>query len=448
MRRSDDDSGRSSSYGRHVTQPVAPSRATPNTPGERRRGFWYLGDPPPHDVAIAAIVLAIAVGVTHFAARHQHDVHRHLDAGAVVLLAIGAVALVARRRYPIAVLAVAFATTLAYVTIGYPNGPIWGALIIAFLTVLWAGDRVIAWVTIAVGYVLFLWLPPAAGTGKAPAAGAAIGLAAWLLVLGVIGELVRSRRDRNAIRAEAREQEASRRVSEERLRIARELHDVVAHNISLINVRAGVALHLLDQQPDEARAALAAIKDASGETLAELRSVLGVLREADETAPREPAPGLSKLPELIDRAAQAGVDVDLAIGGSPRPLPPAVDLAAYRIVQEAVTNVLRHAPDAHAEVRVTYRDHDVVVEVVDDGDGSAQVMADGKRFRSTGAAASARTVAKPDVSAEPDNRSGRGITGMRERVASLNGDFEAGRRAGGGFRVWARLPIEEARGLQ
>jgi signal transduction histidine kinase len=237
-------------------------------------------------------------------------------------------------------------------------------------------------------------------------------------------------------------------VSEERLRIARELHDVVAHNISLIIVRARVVLHLLDQQPDEARAALAAIKDASGETLAELRSVLGVLREADEAAPREPAPGLARLPELVDRAAQAGLDVELAIGGSPRTLPPAADLAAYRIVQEAVTNVLRHAPDAHAEVRVTYREHDVVIEIVDEGGGSAQVMADGRRARSMGAAMSARTIQRRDVPPDAGNTTGRGITGMRERVASLNGDFESGRRPGGGFRVWARLPIEATGGAQ
>lgn len=215
----------------------------------------------------------------------------------------------------------------------------------------------------------------------------------------------------------ARRQESLRRVGEERLRIARELHDVLAHNVSLINVQAGVALHLLDEHPEQAEPALAAIKQASAETLREMRSVLGTLRQADEHAPRGPAPGLARLEELVERMGSAGLEVRVAVEGQRRSLPAAVDLAAYRIVQEALTNVTRHAGGATARVRLSYGARDLLVEVVNDS----------------------RRVPAPAPIVE-----GNGIVGMRERAAGLGGEFSAGPRFGG-FLVQARLPLEEER---
>jgi signal transduction histidine kinase len=213
-------------------------------------------------------------------------------------------------------------------------------------------------------------------------------------------------------------EEARRRTSDERLRIARELHDVVAHNISLINVQAGSALHLMDQQPERARAALSAIKDASKETLVELRSVLGVLRQVDEEAPRSPAPGLAHLDDVVARANSAGLPVQVEVEGAANGLPPGVDRAAYRIVQEALTNVTRHAGPARAMVRISYGERDLVVQVDDDGIG-----------------APGNGVVSP----------GNGILGMRERAAALGGEVQAGPRPDGGFRVRAWLPVDQPR---
>jgi signal transduction histidine kinase len=195
------------------------------------------------------------------------------------------------------------------------------------------------------------------------------------------------------------------------LRIAQELHDVVAHHISLINVQAGVALHLGDTRPEQTATALAAIKDASKEALVEMRSIVGILRDTDEQAPRAPVPGLARLDELVGRTAQAGLDVRTSIQGDPRALPVRVDAAAYRIIQESLTNIVRHANASRATVRVGYGDTAVTVQIDDDG----------------------RTGGVPPTE-------GNGITGMRERATALGGTFDAG-PAGGGFRVTARLPL-------
>jgi signal transduction histidine kinase len=244
-----------------------------------------------------------------------------------------------------------------------------------------------------------------------------LGLAAWLLVIGTVAEIVRTRRERRAELAHVQVQEARRRASEERLLIARELHDVLAHNISLINVQAGVALHLLDERPDQARPALTAIKDASKEALGELRSVLDVLRRSEDgvSAPRAPTAGLRDMPGLVERTRTAGLEVTLDVSGEARPVPAGVDLAAFRIVQEALTNVVRHAGTGSARVRLDYGDNDqLTVQVDDDGAGAPSPVAVGP---------------------------GRGIAGMRERVQALGGSFEAGPRPGRGFRVRARFPI-------
>ncbi|MGZ4233204.1 MAG: sensor histidine kinase [Solirubrobacteraceae bacterium] len=380
-------------------------------------------------MAIAAAVGAIEIAGTALSSRHGNaGVHhgcwwaancggaKHVDALGYVLLAIGPLALLERHRHPAQVLVVVFAATLLYAVIGYPAGPVYLALIVALATAVIAGHRLLGWLTVLVGWALFLWLPPAVGRGTVPSALGALALGAWLLVLIGAAEAVRERRLRKAEAERRHRQEAERRASEERLRIARELHDVLAHNISLINVQSGVALHLLDEQPEQARAALSAINDASGEALREMRSVLGVLRRVDEKLPRAPTPGIEQLPELISRAAAAGVTVELEVEGEQRSLPASVDLAGFRIVQESLTNVARHAGGSSAIVRLAYGEQELTVVVEDDGRGPQRGVA---------------------------GNGGSGLVGMRERAAALGGVVEAGPRLGGGFAVRARLPIGE-----
>jgi signal transduction histidine kinase len=365
-------------------------------------------------------VLPLVVGViqvigTRFAGLRQPD-RLDLDALGVLLLAVGAVALLLRRRYPVAVLGFVLATTLGYLLLDYPRGPIFLALIVAFVTAVMAGHRVAAAIALLVGYPAFLWLPYLVGTDPSPSLAHALALAAWLLVLLAGAEIARSRRERAFELAHTRAEEERHRASQERLRIARELHDVLAHNISLINVQAGVALHLMDEQPEQARTALTAIKQASNAALGELRSVLDILREGHEAPPRSPTSGLARIDELVAKTEAAGLRVTTRVDGSPRLLPPRVDLAAFRIVQEALTNVTRHAGKAHATISIGYGERDLTVQVEDDGRGPASDMTSG---------------------------AGKGIAGMRERAAALDGELEAGPRDDGGFRVRARLPLDD-----
>src|SRR5437588_708764 len=171
-----------------------------------------------------------------------------------------------------------------------------------FINAVMTGHRRAAWAILLPGYVGFLWVTYLVGADSRPGWPASLGLAAWLLVLGTVSEVMRTRRERAVEISRTRAEESRRRASEERLRIAQELHDVLAHNISLINVQAGVALHLMDEQPEQARSSLTAIKGASKEALSELRSVLGILRQVDEEAPRSPAPRLDRLDGLVSRA--------------------------------------------------------------------------------------------------------------------------------------------------
>jgi len=369
------------------------------------------------DVLRALGLTAFVVLVTYIAGRHQPDRHE-LNVLGFALLAAGPLALAVRHRWPAQVLVLVFLTTLAYSLLRYPQGPIWVALILALFNAIIRGHRLLGWITVAAGYVSFLWLGYLLGVEPGPPTpGAVVGLAAWLLVLVTVAEIGRTRAERMRQMARVRAEEARRRASEERLRIARELHDVLAHNISLINVQAGVALHLMDERPEQARTALTAIKQASKEALGELRSVLGVLRQVDETPPRAPAPSVARLEGLVSRASAAGLQVRTEVEGTPRALPAGVDLAAFRIVQEALTNVARHAGPATATIRVRYGDRDLTVQVDDNGNGAAQGGTPG---------------------------GGNGIPGMRERAAALGGELEAGPRPGGGFRVLARLPLDGA----
>jgi signal transduction histidine kinase len=361
-------------------------------------------------------LIAFQIVGTFGAGRGQHE-REAVDVVAVALVVAAALPLLWRRRYPLSVLVVSHSIVLAYWLLDYPGGPIFLSPFIAFFTAVLHGRRIGAWIVLAVGFVAFTLLPMLVRDEPAPALGQVVGVAAWLFVIAAAAEIVRVRRERMAEAAHMQEEEARRRASEERLRIARELHDVLAHNISMINVQAGVALHLLDEKPEQARPALTAIKQASKDALTELRSVLGVLRRVDEEdGSKDPAPTLARLDDLISRAKAAGLSVSKDVEGSVRPLPAPVDLAAFRIVQEALTNVLRHAGASTSTVLVRYADDAVTVQVDDDGRGSGP--------RSPG--------------------SGSGIVGMRERAESVGGSLEAGPRpGGGGFRVRARLPLEE-----
>jgi signal transduction histidine kinase len=369
------------------------------------------------DGVLAVGLAALLTVGTYFASLGQPD-RRPFDAGAIALVIVAAGALAWRRRVPVVVLGVVFGATLIYFVLGYAGGPIWLTLIIAYFSTVVAGHRLAAAIVAVAGFAIFPWLDYLLRDQPAPSPVGLAGLAAWLLVLLGAAEAIRIRRERAAEAARIREEEALRRAGEERLRIARELHDALGHHLSLINMQSGVALHLNKELPEQARSSLTAIKQASKEALTELRSVLDILRQEGEPAARSPIWSLARLEDLVSQAAAAGLVVKTETDGAVRPLPFAVDVAAFRIVQEALTNVSRHAGPATATVRISYGDRDLTVQVDDDGRG-----------------------ASPQASAPG---SGQGIVGMRERATALGGDLQAEPRPDGGFRVRARLPLDGA----
>jgi signal transduction histidine kinase len=364
------------------------------------------------DLRLPAVLLVLQAAGALASAPHQTP-PLHLGAGPWIVLVAGPLALLARRRYPVAVLWVTFALTLTPWTSWFANL----SLIAAFLVTATGSHRRAAWVVIVVGYVSAVWVEPLAhGTGVSLALALALG--GWLAGLVVAAETVRLRRERAADRQAARQLDIRRRVGEERLRMARDLHDVIGHHISLISVQAGVGLDLMDSQPEQARAALTAIRAVSKDALDELRAMLAALRADDETAPRSPAAGVARLPELIGHARAAGLTVRTEVAGEPAPLPVAVDLAAYRIIAESLTNVARHASRSTAVVRLRYESATLVIEVLDDGPAAAP-------------------------GGSPPG-AGSGIMSMRDRARALGGSLAAGPRPGGGFAVTARLPLRPA----
>ncbi len=355
---------------------------------------------------------ALAIGIfqlvgTFGAAANQPD-RRGMDALGVLLVLVGPAALAFRDKWPLLPVVASIGSVCIYIGLGYAYGPIFVSVVVALVTAVLAGRRRATWVLAAAGFVGFMVASALDPRQHRDSLLRFVLVAGWLVVVLAVAELIRSRRDAFQQRARAEEEARRRREGEQRLELAQELHDVLAHHISLINVQAGVALHLIDEQPERARPALTEIKHASREALRELRGALDILRHG-EAAPRAPAPRLDDLDDLVATVAASGLDVRLDDDGRPGALPAAVELAAYRIVQEALTNVTRHAHARSATVRLRY-DEDVTVEVLDDGVGGAP-------------------------------RAGNGITGMRERAAALGGAVEAGPRPGGGFRVAARLPV-------
>ncbi|MEV4510144.1 sensor histidine kinase [Dactylosporangium sp. NPDC049525] len=332
------------------------------------------------------------------------------DVGVVgyVLLVLSGLALADRHRFPRRNFVIVAAAITAYHVLGLPPALTFLAPTIAASAAISAGHRRLVWAAMCGGYGLWAALTaPTLNRALIAAALVAGGYALTELATPAARALRQAAQEQRRL-AEERQR---RQASEERLRIAAELHDVVGHHLSLINIRAGVGRHLMDRDPEQARIALDTIQQTSAEALREVQSVLNTLHPAGEAAPRAPAPGLDRLDGLT---ADAGLPVRTAIDGEPRRLPAEIDRAAYRIIQEALTNVRRHAgPGATAGITIEYLPQTLVIRIDDDG--------------------GARQPADP---APPGN----GITGMRERAAALGGSLTAGPAPGGGWRVDASLP--------
>ena len=375
------------------------------------------------------VALVLFVSVAAQFTRHlrtgQHPTTPLTWALAVLLVA----PILTHRRFPLASLAVCLTALLVYAAGRYAAFPGLPVFVLTFDIALHSKARVAlaALLASAAAIAVALALQP----------NGVVDLAEWvvsglgLLVAWLVGRNLRYRRARWAelqARAERlereRQEEARRAVTEERLRIARELHDVIAHSMSVIAVQSAVGHHVMDTQPDQARQALAAIEATSRSALTEMRRLLGVLRQEGQTrGSLVPAPGLADLDSLISQVQDAGLRVEIKVDGQRGPVPPSVDLSAYRIIQEALTNVIKHADCPSAAVTICYRADSVTVEIADKGP------------------------ATPGAGVAPArNGSGHGIIGMRERVAVFGGQFTAGPRPDGGFRVQARFPIREVAG--
>ncbi|WP_406067106.1 sensor histidine kinase [Micromonospora sp. NBC_01638] len=364
------------------------------------------------DVALALVLLGFGLLATGLAGNNQPG-SRPVDATCRVLIAVAALALLVRRRAPVATLAVVTVATSTYLVLGYPYGPILLTFLIAVYTV--AARLPVGPAALATAGAFVLLLPHVFfSRGPAPGWTGVLPASAWAVVPFAVAVVVRVNRE---AAARDRVEQARRQADEERLRIAQEVHDVVGHGLAAISMQAEIALHLLPKRPEQAETALTAISRTSREALDELRVTLGAVRRG---ADRGPVPGLARLPALRDRLAGAGLAVELRVSGDRRELPVPVDLAAYRVVQEALTNVLRHAGVASAEVTVDYRAGEVTVEIVDRGSRAA----------------------RGGLDSAGDETAGHGLAGMRERVAALGGQLAIGPRADGGFRVYARLPVE------
>ncbi|HEX5598772.1 MAG TPA: sensor histidine kinase [Micromonosporaceae bacterium] len=354
------------------------------------------------------------------------------------LLAVSGLVVVVRRRWPVPVFVTAALASLVYYGLDFPDGPGWLGLFVALYTLAAYGDGRRSLMIAGVGTTVLAvgWLVAAADIEPRAAMGWVFFRIGVLVMSTALGESVRSRRviaaeaqERAELAERTREEEARARVDAERLRIAREVHDTVAHAIAIINVQSGVTAHVLDRRPEVAREALRAIEQTSSRALREMRAILGVLR--DDNDGRVPYPGLEQIDELTAKARDAGLDIKLEQALPAAPLPSAVGSAAYRILQESITNVIRHVGPTRVTVALNPGIDVLEIRVTDEGrraapgDDPPDPHLPAQRPTSTGSSA------KP----------GRGILGMRERCQLLGGELDAKPTPGGGFEVAARLPL-------
>ncbi|MDJ1131365.1 sensor histidine kinase [Streptomyces iconiensis] len=409
-----------------MTSTRHPSPGPPGRPPWGPPGRRWLARPPAQRALpwVSSLVVLVFQHVgSGFASHGQLGDRLPLDGYARALLTAGPLLLLVRQRYPRTAVFGTAVIALGYLVAGYPYGPVLVSVAVAGFSAIAAGHRHVTWGGLGgmwaghllLVHVLYRWLPP---EGDGPSEwGQDLVMLAWMVAVCSAAELARVRRAERARWLREAEEAEQRRADEERLRIARELHDVLAHSISVINVQAGVGLALLDSDRDQARTALTTIKAASKEALGEVRQVLDTLR-APGDAPRTPAPGLDRLPELTEQAAAAGLQVTAATEGKAAPLPPGVDLAAFRIIQEALTNVVRHSGSRTARVRVVHGAGGLELYVDDEGPATGDGPSGG----------------------------GNGLVGMRERAAAFGGSVEAGPRGDGGFRVRATIPLRPIAG--
>jgi signal transduction histidine kinase len=371
------------------------------------------------DTAFSILFTVAVIAITRNIAEGDVD-YRALDGLAYACVAVSGLSLALRRRFPLSVLAVSTGAMTIYALRDYSGGPVYLGPILAMYTVGTAYPRRV-WMPAVVASVGTISVVGAVMAPDTPKVLFHLVYFTWGIGAGFVGDAGQSRREyllgleeRARYLEESREEEARRMLAEERLRIARDLHDIVAHSLASINVQAGAGAHVGRAHPDQAVHALLAIKAASKDALEELRATLGMLRASDdETAPRAPVPTLARLDALVDRTEQAGLPVTVSVTGRVEALPAAVDAAAYRIVQESLTNALRHGgPDARAAVAIEFGPDSVEIDVTDTGLGAAAV----------------------------NGASGHGITGMRERAAGLGGSLAAAPAPGGGYHVHAVLP--------
>ncbi|MER5743414.1 sensor histidine kinase [Streptomyces sp. NPDC002225] len=386
---------------------------------------WRRGGPARGLAADAMRAVALFVLSVVAASVNPHQRTFEMRWSTVVVAAIGCAALVWRRRHPLGVLAVTTGCGVLFQLLGVRDSPlVAGPVLVSVYTVAVRTDRRTAWTAAAVSAAVLVGAT--VGTAGSWLEPDTLATVAWTALPAAVGEGVRSRRayvlavEERAEHAErTREQEARQRVAAERVRIARELHDIVAHHIALINAQAGVAVHLVDQRPEQILTALEHIRDTSRSALDELRVTVGLLRQSDDpVAPRAPMPGLAQVPALLASFERAGLSVSHTRHGDAGPLDPAVDLAAFRIVQESLTNVRKHAGADRARLCLHYHRERLTITVEDDG-------SDGPR--------------------RPHPGAGHGLIGMRERAAAIGGRLRAGPRPEGGFTVTAELPLRPGR---
>ncbi|MFI7492741.1 histidine kinase [Micromonospora echinaurantiaca] len=390
------------------------------------------------DVALALFVTVMQVQGTVAKVAMEGAPRPLTDFGHLgyVLLTVSGLAVALRRRWPVPVFVTTAVASLAYYSVDFPDGPGWLGLFVALYTLTAYGDGrrsvVIAGAGIAV--LATWWLVAAADIEPRAAIGWVFFRIGASVMSAALGESVRSRRviaaeaqQRAELAERTREEEARARVDAERLRIAREVHDTVAHAIAIINVQSGVSAHVLDKRPDVAREALHTIEQTSSRALREMRAILGVLR--DDNDGRLPYPGLEQIDELTAKARDAGLDIKLEQSSAAAPLPSAVGSAAYRILQESITNVIRHVGPTRVTVALNPGADALEIRVTDEGRRAAH-----------GPAMPHLPAQHPTTTGSSD-KPGRGILGMRERCQLLGGELDAKPTPGGGFEVTARLPL-------